>query len=370
MSGVLADRVGVASATSGTGTLTLGAAVAATDIIFRAPFLTFANGGIATGQQVSYLILDSNGNWETGLGTYTLSGLTLSRDVVTNGSSGAGSKITCSGNEQVFITLRKEDMPQQPSLASGVLTVSSTTQINFGPKNGNLIQIAGNYFQIPGAGITANNTSVFVNGVAAQNLAASTLYYVYVFNNSGTPTINFSSTTGHVVDTTAGNVGVEIMSGDNTQSFVGLIRTDAASHFQDSGSQRFCASWFNRLNKGLISTPANTTTTSITPADVSGGSILELLVLQGEGSACSVMSNASNSSPGSFGLIRGGLDGTTGITGQVFTFVLAANAGTISATGFNNLSEGYHTYGLTAQSSVGTNTFSLNNNTVVGMIRG
>jgi len=103
----LYDRAGMTTATSGTGTLTLGAALGAT-----APNLctyqTFAAAGAVDQQTVSYLILDSNGAWEYGRGLYTSSGTTLARTVIA--SSNAGSAINLSGTAQVFISPLVEDL--------------------------------------------------------------------------------------------------------------------------------------------------------------------------------------------------------------------------------------------------------------------
>lgn len=86
----------VLSATTGTGTLTLGSAVA--------PFLTFSQAGVADGDVVYYSIIDGTSNSELGIGTYAASGTTLTRDTVLR-STGAGNtaKISCSGNQQVAI---------------------------------------------------------------------------------------------------------------------------------------------------------------------------------------------------------------------------------------------------------------------------
>ena len=72
-----ADRVQETSATGGTGTLTLGGAVAG----YRAFSVAFA-----TGQSVNYAISDGV-NWEVGKGTYTLAGTLLSRDLVFSSSN-------------------------------------------------------------------------------------------------------------------------------------------------------------------------------------------------------------------------------------------------------------------------------------------
>jgi hypothetical protein len=82
--------------------------------------------------------------------------------------------------------------------------------------------------------------------VAGQNLAINTNYYVYCFNNAGVLTAGFS-TTGHATSLTAGNVGTEIKSGDDTRTLIGLIRTGAASAFADTQATRYVRSWHNRI---------------------------------------------------------------------------------------------------------------------------
>ena len=66
----------------------------------------------------------------------------------------------------------------------------SPTQIRFVPDGGNKIKVAGNLLTIPNTGIAAANTSVYKNGVLG-NLDPNTTYLVTVFNNAGTPAIDF-----------------------------------------------------------------------------------------------------------------------------------------------------------------------------------
>lgn len=93
---VVADRIKETSTTSGTGTLTLAGA--------SAGFRSFAD--IGNGNTTYYSIVDSNaGTWEVGIGTYTSSGTTLSRDTVLSNSSGTTAKIDFSANSKdVFVT--------------------------------------------------------------------------------------------------------------------------------------------------------------------------------------------------------------------------------------------------------------------------
>ncbi len=81
------------SATTGTGTLTLAAAVSG--------YLTFAGAGVADQDVVLYGIKDGS-NSEVGWGTYTASGTTLSRNVYKSTNSNA--LISCSGSEEIYIT--------------------------------------------------------------------------------------------------------------------------------------------------------------------------------------------------------------------------------------------------------------------------
>lgn len=88
------------TSTTGTGTLTLTTAVSG--------FLTFALAGVVNAERVTYTIRDGS-NSEVGVGTYTSSGTTLSRDTVLSSTNG-GSKISLTGNAVVAITIAAEDI--------------------------------------------------------------------------------------------------------------------------------------------------------------------------------------------------------------------------------------------------------------------
>ncbi len=95
---VVKDRIKETSSTTGQGTLTLGGAVDG--------FLAFgdANAGIGDGNTTFYVIVDGN-NFETGIGTYTSSGNTLSRDtVLTSSATNRTDKISCTGSQEVFVS--------------------------------------------------------------------------------------------------------------------------------------------------------------------------------------------------------------------------------------------------------------------------
>lgn len=99
MAFVLADRVKETTTTTGTGTVTLGGAATG--------FQSFSVIGNANS---TYYTIAGQGTaeWEVGIGTYTSSGTTLSRDTVLS-SSNAGSLVNFSaGTKDVFVTYPAE----------------------------------------------------------------------------------------------------------------------------------------------------------------------------------------------------------------------------------------------------------------------
>lgn len=97
---VLKDRVKTTTTTTGTGTLTLGSAASGGYQAFSV---------IGDGSTTYYVIQDStNSAWEVGLGTYTASGTTLSRDTILESSNSGSAVNLAAGTKDVFISLPAE----------------------------------------------------------------------------------------------------------------------------------------------------------------------------------------------------------------------------------------------------------------------
>lgn len=108
----------MSTATTGTGTITLGSAVSG--------FLSFATAGVSNGETVTYAIKDG-ANSEIGRGVYTSSGTTLSRTVLKSTNSNAA--ISLSGSAEVFITAAAEDFGGLRLLNSGTVSNAADLQI-------------------------------------------------------------------------------------------------------------------------------------------------------------------------------------------------------------------------------------------------
>ena len=93
---VVKDRVKETTTTTGTGTVTLAGAPSG-----------YQSFSVIGDSNTTYYAITSGNDWEVGIGTYTASGTTLSRDTILE-SSNAGSAITLSGTSDVFCTYPAE----------------------------------------------------------------------------------------------------------------------------------------------------------------------------------------------------------------------------------------------------------------------
>ena len=141
---VLKDRVQETTTTTGTGTVTLAGAVSG--------FQSFS--AIGNGNTCYYAIVGGT-EWEVGLGTYTSSGTTLSRDTILESSNGGTAVNFSAGTKNVFVTYPAEKSIYQN--ASGVANLTSTdvtTALGYTPvTDARTLTINGTAFDL-----TANRT--------------------------------------------------------------------------------------------------------------------------------------------------------------------------------------------------------------------
>ena len=125
---VVKDRVRETTTTTGTGTITLGGAATG--------FQSFSV--IGDSNTTFYTIQLSNTNeWEVGVGTYTLSGTTLSRDTILESSNGGSAVNFSAGTKDVFVTYPAEKAIYQGNLPTKmVVTKRDTTTADVALANG------------------------------------------------------------------------------------------------------------------------------------------------------------------------------------------------------------------------------------------
>ena len=127
------DRVKETSTTTGTGSVTLAGAATG--------FITF-NAGIGDTNTTYYTIVgeDVSSEWEVGIGTYTNSGTTLSRDTVIGSSNGGAKTDFSAGTKIVFVSLPAEKATMKDN--SGDLVYGDGTAVDVGASKGFAIAVA------------------------------------------------------------------------------------------------------------------------------------------------------------------------------------------------------------------------------------
>ena len=192
---VVYDRVQESTTTAGTGSITLGGAVAG--------FQSFAVVG--NGNTTFYAIVDTQvGSWEVGIGTYSTTGPTLARTTILSNSNGNTSPITLSSSantKSVFVTYPSETSVNLD--ASG--NVTALGNVTSGTWQGTTVGVA-----YGGTGVTASSgaNSVVLRD-ANQNITVNRL-------SQGTQTITAS---GGTTVLTAASQYSQVLNGTGGQTF-------------------------------------------------------------------------------------------------------------------------------------------------------
>jgi hypothetical protein len=169
-----ANRVKVATSTTGTGALTLGTPIES--------YQSFADGGILDGNSVRYTIIEAN-DWEVGTGVYTHSGTTMSRSLE---ESSTGSLLNLTGDAEVFITTAAVDIDNLGSRSLDYFYFTATSsQTVFTGNDSNSNQLA----------FYDTNIIVFLNGIALEGNGAD-----YTASTHNTVTLTVGATSGDEVN--------------------------------------------------------------------------------------------------------------------------------------------------------------------------
>lgn len=209
----LVNRAKMSTATTGTGTITLGSALTG--------YQTFTAAGVANAEVVRYVIEDGSA-WEIGTGTYTSTGTTLSR--TPSQSSNGGAAINLSGTAVVFITAVVADILQPDNNLSDLLSASAArTNLGLGT-----------------AATMTGPTGTIVGTTDTQTLSSKTLSSPTI---TGTPTETIFALTGTTpaLNPTNGSIQTWTLTGNSTPTD-SLSAGKAITLMIDDGSA-FTVTW-------------------------------------------------------------------------------------------------------------------------------
>ena len=365
------------TATTGTGTITLGAAVSG--------YLSFADAGAADGKIYRYGIKDGAAS-EAGYGTYTTAGTTFTRTVRT--STNSNNAINLSGTAEIFITALAEDFlnvspPQgRLTLATGVpvmtTTQSAKTTLYYTPYVGQLVPLYdGTSFNMVdiGAELSVATTDTTKNPAA---IGASKVNDWYVWNDAGTIRLSHgvdwtsdtarnttnTLTNGIYLNTSAITNGPAALRG----TYVGTTRSNASSQLDwifgavaANGTAGFFGLW-NMYNRVHVVSFLGDNTNSWTYATATwraanGSATMRHTLVRGydeDGVIATYICLTTVSGSNSYSGV--GLDTTTNFTG---TSGLSNNtATTLPSSGYAGLpGVGVHYFSANEYSSGATTTF-------------
>ena len=225
MARVFLDRAWMTTATTGTGTITLGSVVSA-------DYFTFAEAGIADADTAYYVIIDGT-DVEIGLGTYTASGTTFSRDTVlaskVSGTAGT-SKLNLSGSATIYVT--ETGLEPKATFAQLRNQTANSVLARAAATTGAVSGVALSASQLIGRGSTGDVAAISVGtGLSFSgttlNAAGSKLIAVFRPRDNEPPSSNYAT-----LDTRNGH---DVLDFDATTQEAAIFSGVIPSHYGTSG---------------------------------------------------------------------------------------------------------------------------------------
>lgn len=225
MARVFLDRAWMTTATTGTVTVVLGAAVGN-------DYCTFAEAGIADGDTAYYCLKDGT-DFEIGLGTYTAAGTTFSRDTVLLSKIGGTvgtSKLNLSGGATIYIT----ETGLEPNATFSQLRNQTANSVlaRAAATTGAVSGVALSASQLIGRGSTGDvaaislGTGLSFSGTTL-NAAGSKLIAVFRPRDNEPPSSNYAT-----LDTRNGH---EVLDFDTTTQETSIYSGVIPAHYNGSG---------------------------------------------------------------------------------------------------------------------------------------
>lgn len=235
------------SSHTGTGTYTLAGAVTG--------YQTFAAVGNSNSCYYCAMAVDGSGNpsggWETGIGTYTSSGTTLSRDKILASSNSGAAVSWSSANLRVFLCAPAVITEPVVGDMGGRLTTESGVPVSTSDRSSQ-----GTLYYTP----YLHNRVVLWDGSAwrryqfaelslSLTLTSGKNYDVFLYDNAGTLTLELSAAWTN--DTTPADAlttqdGVSVKAGALTRRWLGTIRASGTNVIEDSKTKQFIYNTYNQ----------------------------------------------------------------------------------------------------------------------------